>query len=260
MALLFAVSRSGGWAGLLALLGLGPYWLAPIMIWLTNVSRVPVWKYPDGMEGVPASVQSFFQESGRALTEMGFANEAVLNASDLAPGFSTWVAVHVHTSRTERAVLVMQVPENTLGVRSKPALYFRTKFTDGRVVETGNVSEPSPFPPLDGYDGWQFPEIASTTLICHLHRLRVAAIGEAPREPIPRDGAEAHLTAAMGDFYAAQVGTGYLRVAEPGRSFRPTAKGAILMCWKLLPPLNWLTRSRVQRRNSTFLAAHGVTK
>jgi hypothetical protein len=236
-----------------------PYWLGPVLIWLTNRSRVPRWNVPTalGLESLPTSIRPFFDATDRALVDLGFSLVSVLQQRDLAPGFSSWVALYVDRAAKVRAVAHAHMPvKPQVAVAPKPALYFVTKWADGRLIETANSSHVSPFPRVPGNESRQFPEVVDPKMLYRIHQLRSAALGSAPRD-FPAVGAEvACLTKAMADFYQTHVGTGYLRAVEPGQLFRPTVKGATLMTWRLLPPMTWLARWRRRQRNRAFLSEH----
>jgi hypothetical protein len=246
------------------LLGLGlllliPYWLGPVMVWLTNRSRVPRWDRPTslGLEAVPASLRSHFEVTQRDFADLGFSLVSFLQENDLAPGYNTWVALHANRRAQEHAAAHAHVAGAApLPAAPKPSIYFVTRWVDGRLVETANSAHVSPFPRVPGKESRQFPEVADPKVLYRIHQLRCAAHGSAPRA-FPVEGDEvAYLARGMAEFFEIHVGTGYLRVVEPGRLFRPTAKGALLMTWRLLPPMTWIARWRRSQRNNTFLSEH----
>lgn len=250
--------------GLLTVLGLIPvlfYVMGPLAVWATNRARVPVWQEAvDGDLGaIAAGDRPFFERVDAEMAACGFRRAAVLGANDLVPGMRTWVTLHIDEAHAERAVAMAHVPKDPMvAIRPRPTFYFRTSFQDGHSVETANSREINPFPKLPHHDGRQFPEIEDVRRLLEIHRLRAAAFGPRPREAAAADGLVAALTRSMAEFYAAHVGTGYLQVVEPGRCFRPTLRGAVLMTLQLLPPANWVLARRRRRENAEFLASHGL--
>jgi hypothetical protein len=258
-------TAKGPVAGIVAvgLLLCSQYWLGPVLIWVTNRSRVPRWDRPSssGATLLPALTRPFFESTDRAFVELGFAHAATLREENLAPGFVTWVTLYFNRSLRERAVAHAHVPVNPRAalIRPKESFYFVTSFMDGSMVETANSDHVSPFPRVPGMDSRQFPDVSDARLLHRLHTLRSSALGDRPRE-LPAEGEEvAYLTKAMAAFYETHVGTGYLRVVEPGYLYRPTVKGAFLMTWKLLPPMTWIARDRRARLNRSFLAEQPST-
>jgi hypothetical protein len=229
------------------------------MIWLTNRSRVPEWLIPTdpGLAALPRSVHPFFFETHVALTELGFSLVSVLHENNLAPGFSTWATLYVNRVSRERAVAHAHIPtKEGLPATPKASVYFVTNWTDGRLIETANSRHVSPFPRVPDRESWQFPDVSDPRVLYRIHQRRSAALGSAPRD-FPAEGAEvAYLTKAMADFYQVHVWTGYLRAVEPGRVFRPTARGAFLMTWTQLPPMSWIARRRRKLRNQAYLSEH----
>jgi len=244
----------------IGLLLVAPYWLGPVMIWLTNRSRVPQWDVPGGggLEPLPKQLRPFFDATDRALVDLRFSLVSVLRQEGLAPGYATWVALYVNRPLQERAVVHAHIATNPeLPPGPKPAVYFVTRWTDGRLIETANGSHVSPFPDIPGKESRQFPEVSNPTVLYKIHQLRSAVGGRTPRA-FPAEGAEVDgLTQAMAEFYQLHVGTGYLSPLEPGL-FRPTPKGALFMTWRLLPPLTWIARWKRKRQNAAFLSKHNL--
>ena len=259
--LIAAIGRQGRslllWV--LAALFAAPYWLGPVLIWLTNKSRVPQWESPapNGLADLPLAMRPFFERTDMALVQDRFELVAVLRQATLAPGFTSWVALYVNRTQRERAVAHAHMPDRPhSAIRPKPSFYFVTHFADERLVETANGDHINPFPAVAGKDSRQFPEVDDPRVLYRIHQIRSAPFGSALRK-FPAEGAEVpFLTQAMADFYKLHVGTGYLREVEPDRLFRPTAKGALVMTWTLLPPLSWLARRNRARKNRAFLAEH----
>ncbi len=237
------------------------YWLGPVLIWATNRSRVPVWETPaaTGFESVPDEVRSFFASADGAFVELGFTLVAVLREKDLTPGYSTYFALYSRKETKERAGAHAHIPADPLAViKVKPSIYFTTKFLDARRVETANSSHVDVFPPIPGKEVWQFPEIEDPTVLYRIHQILSAPLARVTRA-FPAEGEEiAEVAKGMAEFYGLHVGTGYLRVLEPGLVFGPTAKGALLMTWKLLPPWSWLSNRRRKQMNATFFAEHRI--
>jgi hypothetical protein len=56
-----------------------------------------------------------------------------------------------------------------------------------------------------------------------------------------------------------QVPLGYFWLDRTANAYRPTWKGAAMMCWKLLPPMSTLRHARIRRRAAQLLAELGLS-
>src|SRR5947209_4048772 len=98
--LLIAAARRHGGAPALLIVGalaVAPYWLGPIMIWLTNRSRVPQWDIPAvrGLQVVSGDVRPFFEATDGAFADVGFSLVSMLREKNLTPGYISWVALYM---------------------------------------------------------------------------------------------------------------------------------------------------------------------
>jgi hypothetical protein len=244
------------------------YCLGPVLVWLTLRPRVPIWDVVDGdvLDQLRENTRDFFQAADRAFVQPGFSRVAVLHAQDLAPGVTTWIALYASSRERTRAVAQAHVPTHRLSrsgrgpivVGAKPSVYFLTKFVDACVVETANSGHVSPFPAVEGKTFRQFPEIVDPKSLYKIHQSLTEPMGGTPRD-FPAPGEEAaSLANSLAGFYRTHVGTGYLQEVDPDWIYRPTVKGAILMTWKLLPPVSWVMRWRRSVHNRTLLAELGL--
>jgi hypothetical protein len=231
--------------------------VGPVVIWTKARLLVPEWETPGRIEVLPGDVRPYFEASDRALVACGFSLAAVAGAEDpylqvmkwlaiyQCPGEKTWAMPHVQTRLDP-------------GSRLRPMQFvsFVTEFADGQLAETGNSGEPEIVPWLTGLHVRQFPGVKDLELLFKIHLARTAQLS-GDRRDLPAAGRElAHVTAAVVDHLRLYVGIGYFREVEPGRLYRPTVKGAVLMTWRFMPPLGWINRVRRWWRNRAFLAKH----
>jgi hypothetical protein len=235
------------------------YWYRPILIWMNAHYWIPKWEEvgEGGVHVLPGEVRPFFEASERAFTGLGFSQAAVLAAEDPLLNHMRWAAIFVDRAERTRALALAYTPLNPLATtRIKPFVYFNTRFTDGRVVETSNSGLGDLIPPRPGRDSWRFPKVEAPELLCKIHRLRLPALGDAPRE-FPAQGKEvAFQTKTSVEFYEWLVETGHVVEVEPGRLYRPTLKGAYRFWCRMIPPLSWIIRLRKWGKIHAFLTEH----
>jgi len=75
--------------------------------------------------------------------------------------------------------------------------------------------------------------------------------------PVPlREGLVDYLVESVKREHRAQDQAGYFRLS--GAHYVPTLKGALIMTWKLLPPLSWHLKSKRDREARALLTELGV--
>jgi hypothetical protein len=256
--ILWAGGAYGGTPGTVAAMVvvlLSPYWLGPVAVRLTNKQLVPEFETlsPEEFTALPAELTSFFYEAESALEPLGFEAVAWLREPRLTPGFTAWAVLFFNRKSRDRALALGMAPGPNAAVKApRPSLAFGTRFGDGRFVETSNADNVNPFPRVPKQDSMNLPEVQDPAELCRLHARRVGRAGD---KQLPPPGQEVkQLQDSVRESYQKQVRTGYLWWDAGSRTFRPTFKGALLMTWKLLPPMNALARRRRARENQAFLA------
>jgi hypothetical protein len=259
--ILWAGSTYGGTAGSIASLALvlaAPYWLGPIAVRLTNRQLVPEFEtlLPEEFTALPAELTAFFYEAESALQPLGFEPVAWLREPRLTPGFTAWSVLFFNRASRDRAFALGMNPGPSAAIKApRPSLAFGTRFGDGRFVETSNADNLNPFPRVPKYELMNLPEVRDAAALFRHH---VRRLGHAGDKQLPVPGQEVRqLAESVRETYQKQVRTGYLWWDARAKAFRPTWKGALLMTWKMLPPMSALARRTRARQNQAFLERSG---
>jgi hypothetical protein len=122
---------------------------------------------------------------------------------------------------------------------------FVTERTTGPALATSNTRTASPWPDNPAFDRTVFSDVREPGQLLRLHRARLEAgpPGSARRTTVARDPAayQSRIEQVAKDHI---VRCGYWRFDEAAQLYRPTWRGAVLMCWRLLPPARQILASR----------------
>ena len=241
-----------------------PYWLAPITLKFTSkASAHPSFEpFDRTAEREPPPVTAYFATVEESLDAEGF----VMTVDLVQHGFMSnmvnrvrffenaandecAIAAATYTSAGELGMLVTRVE-------------FSTDFRDGGSLQTNNSATLGVFARRAGHVTEHFPTVTDAAQLCRIHRALVRRRRVASAATVARcvyRGNPAHaLAKAMTREMDAQIGTGYYWLDTSIRAYRPTWKGAALMCWKMLPPMKTIRLRRAARRAERLLQELGV--
>ena len=138
------------------------------------------------------------------------------------------------------------------------SLAFQTRFADGTEAATANNRVTAGFPAPPGITGAWLPEVRDPEQLCHIHEQLQDAIGQGqPRVGVGSDPAD-YLREGSERTHASWVATGYYRLDEECRVYRPTLKGAILITWRLLWPIKPLFRAWRRHQTTRLMNRLGI--
>ncbi len=133
-----------------------------------------------------------------------------------------------------------------------------TKFVGGGTLLVNNNTQPTVFGRVAHKRVECFPQVRDPARIVAIHR---ALVHRSPEHTLPIDGMGepvGFLIGATVRELEQQVGTGYLWLDRPAQVYRPTWKGALLMSWKLLPPMSQIRAVIARRRAAARLRELGL--
>ncbi len=246
------VDQLGGAAGLfrlLVLVGLIPFVVGPIQLHRTQFMALRPEYEPFDPAGPAAApeVRAYFHRASAELARLGFvADEAyqLQNGTKEGTGF---VLSFQNQQTAERAKILTVIALKGDRRQVSSSALFTTEFTDGTEIVTGNRSSARVFPHLPPpYHATVFPQIQQTGQLLSVHRAMVNRYdaGRIRVNPLLHDPAGLIRTRDYDRTLHHVVACGYYHVDEPAGVQRLTWKGAILMAWKLTPPIKQILLGR----------------
>jgi len=183
-------------------------------------------------------------------------------------GFTTLADLFRLDRSTRMRVILMDTPIGDLGLVLgvapvlKPERVISTveivaRFDNDHSLSVQNTPIPGAFAPVRGRDKERFRHVRDPARLYRIYQALLSQrYGAARRAPPDHRGDPAgFLAAAMARELRQQVDTGYFRLDTTADAYRPTWKGAWLMCWKLLQPFRDIGEWRSDRRASALLRA-----
>jgi hypothetical protein len=239
-----------------------PYVLVPIVVYFTQ--RWPLHPaletYDPIRHPIPDDLAAAFGDSRDAVAGEGFQTIADLAHENQVTKLQLRIALLESAATGEHALIVAGRSTNPKVKIAACFVDFPSKFTDGSTLSVTNTRDPEIYPPVPGYDVERFPPVRDPA---RLHRISRGLVERVhlgkTREPLqPGSDPTGFVRASIVREYQNQVGTGYLRLDERARAFRPTWRGAWSMTWRMLPPLRQIVDSRRRRRSAALLAMLGL--
>lgn len=193
-----------------------------------EISAVP----PDEL---PPSCLEKISVYRKELEALGFVFTGYYDIADLMPNVRVSFALLRNTKRKTWAMVPV--------LKSKPLedcyVEFSTEFSDGEELCTNNSSQLSAFIKTPGKKIFQFPKVGDPGTLIELHdclqdahfrNKRVVMVGE--------DNALRYLKANITRDFIQQAELGFYYLDKDGEKFRLSWKGAVLMTWMLIFPIN----------------------
>ena len=234
-----------------------PYWLGPIIVWLTQKAGArPVFEpFAPGRHPVPEDIAASFRETCDALATEGFRVIADLFQTGQMRHVGTRVALLENPETAELALAVAMFTAARPARLVASYAELPTKFRDGRTVSVHNSPLLGSFTPPPSRVVVRLPVVRDPA---RLVRVKRAYLDRHYRglERVPfeyQDDAARFLADAMVRELTEQVEAGRWRRDDRAAVFRPSFTSAWAMTWQALPPFSMLRRRRVRRRASAIL-------
>ncbi len=234
-----------------------PYWLGPIVVWLTQrVGARPVFEpFTPGRYSVPEDVAAAFRQTRDALTTEGFHVVADLFQTGQVKHVSTRVALLENPATAELALAVAMFTAARPARLVASYAELPTKFRDGRTVSVHNSPRLGSFTPPASRIVVRLPMVRDPARLCRIKRAYLdrhyRGMERVPFEH--QDEPARFLGEAMARELTEQVEAGRWRRDDRAGVFRPTFPSAWVMTWQALPPFSLLRRRRVRRRATAIL-------
>ncbi len=234
-----------------------PYWLGPIVVWLTQrVGARPVFEpFTPGRHPVPEDVAAAFRQTCDALTTEGFHVVADLFQTGQVKHVSTRVALLENPATAELALAVAMFTAARPARLVASYAELPTRFRDGRTVSVHNSPRLGSFTPPASRIVVRLPIVRDPARLCRIKRAYLdrhyRGVERVPFEH--QDEPARFLGEAMARELTEQVEAGRWRRDDRAGVFRPTFPSAWVMTWQALPPFSLLRRRRVRRRATAIL-------
>ena len=211
--------------------------------------------YDPGRHRVPDWATAFLDETVSALRPAGFDGAARFVESTWARHVTTCVAMLPNAQARDAAMAASLYTSQRPTARRVCYTEFTARLADGRRLVTNNNATPSVYPAVPGTVVTQLPQVRDPGRLHRIHQLLAGRERAAGKEPLPADGDWAgRLSEALTRTMQEQTRTDYMYFDTAQSAYRPTWKGAVLMSWKLLPPMRQYRSARLRRRAARLLA------
>jgi hypothetical protein len=233
-----------------------------MIVWATQrVSANPGFDLFDPLAHVvPESIATGVEEMACALVDAGFLRIADLYQSGKVTNVSLRVTL-LENAATGQAAIAAGIFSGA-GATSVLSNYVELsgQFSDGRSLRVNNMPSLSVYAPVADRITEQFPSVRDPARLSRIHHVLMDhERGDASIvEPFEESDPASILEAAMIREVAGQIATGYFRLDGGANAYRPTAKGALLMTWKSLPPWKMVIQARARRRAAMLLSTFGL--
>ncbi len=236
------VSGTGVLIALIAAPILAPLLLGPFLIHRTHWSALePNFAPfdPDGPDS-PPELRRYFAQAAEELELLGFEHELSRRTKQATNNAEGFVSLFRNRETMETARIITAVGATGIVRIAYSDAGFRTEFSDGTEVVTSNRRSPKVYPTMPPpYHGQAFPQIREIGHLLVIHRALADHFG-AGRIPVDAVGDDPGEFLRQVDHKRPQahhVACGYNYVDEMAGVQRLTWKGAVLMTWKLSPPI-----------------------
>jgi hypothetical protein len=256
------ISEFWGWY-LLLLLGvlLLPHIMGPIRIHRTITHKVEpkLLPFPADHPGLPEEVEDHFQRVTEQLAKVGFEVVQGIALPGNVPKVKALLMMFANRTTKDIAMATVMYVDTPQAPKLQTAhVDIGARFRDGTLVLTNNCARLGTFSKRPNAYTTQFPMVRTADRLFRLHSQLVEMHGSG--EKILRLDEEFHgdavatLAKGMREEIEAQVANGCMYLSEQEGLFRLTWKGAILMTWKLLPPLKQIRHALLERKARRLLA------
>jgi hypothetical protein len=239
-----------------------PYWLGPILVWLTRRAgtRPTFEPFIPGRHPVPDDVAEWVRQACDALATEGFHVVADLFQTGQVRHISWRVALLENRATSELALAIACFTAARPVRIVASYVELPTKLADGRSVSVHNSPRPGSFTPPPSRVVVPLPIVRDPARLCRVKRAYLSRhYPDAERVPFERQGDPPQfLREAMVRELTEQVAAGTWWRDDRAGVFRPRFTTAWRMTWQALPPFSVWRRRRVRRRAEQILRELGM--
>lgn len=248
---------------LLGIVLLSPFILVPIRIHRTQWVAADPKLVPIDPEGpaAPPEASTHYREAVAGLASLGFVAKQTYSTPNLVPNVISFVTLFQNDKTSEVAKFITSFAAGANFQEKAGFLVFKTEFADGTEIITSNSHVPRIHPPLGPpIHCFAFPQIQRAGCLYAAHRAVVGqSEGGGPRrDPLGHDP-DVYLQQAERRRLAHLIACGYYYMDEVSDVQRPTWKGATLMAWKSLWPVEPIRQGLRRVRAEKMIRELGVS-
>ena len=240
--------------GVLALIA--PHIVGPILVYLKL--SFPLYRefYSLSADEIASCTDADFGRCSAGVAALGFT--PVENLQSISHGSKIFTTIFYNFSTLEMATVTEICSfRNENGTPTcVQFVEYASSFEDDLEVNTNNSSQLGVFHPIPERQNRSLPTVRDPADLYAIHRALTTVIAT-PKKPLPQGTIEEELQIEWGKTLRRQNELGYFRFEPSDSLLRPTAKGAIMMSWKLIWPVGairrWNDRSQSKRLTRTVL-------
>ena len=207
------------------------------------------------LERLDRSISRFLMSRAEALFELGFEEPTLVRLPDPVPNVTGYLIMLVNRKTGDKAMVTALIGT---GASANRTLYveFSTRFEGGEVFNTMNSNQLNAFPPAPKAVRTQVPMVTDPQELFRLHTFVMNKHETTGKKELyePGTALDYLVEYAFARMYEIQADRGWLAYDRRSDTYRPTIKGAYLICWGLMPPFKWLRQAAMMRRARQILA------
>lgn len=243
-----------------AILVLGLYLVAPLVVLSNQRMESPPTIEPITLDLVPPAARGFLQSSVASLGLDGFDLGAVFRLPKPIPNIRNFCALLVNRETQDMAMAAAIFSMKEGGeVLSAQYVEFVTRFSSGHTVNTLNAKALGAFKKGPLAVRAQLPDVSEPRRLWQMHQQVLRGVRAPGKKQVFEAGKEReYLMRVLVQSYEEQARFGRLTYDASKRAFKPTFLGAFAMTWGQLPPMSLLARAAMKREAEALLAAGSV--
>jgi hypothetical protein len=251
LAVVFGIAHFGAsWYVPWLMLLLTPYWYGPFLTYFGH--RLPCDNSSctfDSGTTIPPEHKLYFEKTVQILQTFGFVQVQglVVNVNEKQSSRGT-ASLMQHQETSDLAHLLIVTAEDKTGLTPKntaEVLGFSRLRTDGSEICTSWSTLASPFPQGSIDSILRLEGCIAPLDLWRIHQARVAEDANATKYITITNAFDYHKEMEK-ENVRKHIASGYFQKSKRPNVLRPTLKGALLMCFRMLPP--WVQIARIRAR------------
>ena len=229
-----------------------PFMVGPILVYFTmRLSADPeVVEFDPEEPSLPIEIADHFDEVADRLEPPGFEVITAMALPRQTPGVTVVLQLMLHRQNKDAAIACAIYAKTDMGIKLQ-TLYTEivARYEDGTRICANNSDALSAFSYPDHYVMYQFTMVKNPAKLYRLFQRLLERHTPSGRkilrlESERHDSIADYLAQGLLEEMDTQIESGFLYLDESRAAYRPTMKGALLMTWKNLPPLNSIAKAR----------------
>ena len=231
------------------------YLMTPIIVRFDQKYRAKPTLYPVVVAELSHAAAEYLGGCGQALEAESFSTVGYYSLSLNTANVHTYIGLFMNRANDVKAIVAAFYIKTEDGIKiTTHTVEFITHWKDGVEISTNNNGSFGTFKHGLNQKTLRLPKIKSLHDLYVIHCQRLVLRGDSPIETLPALGLEVmtqenHLINAFEE----QVSFGRLYLDRSANVYRPTWKGAYLMTWSQLPPMNYIRKLREKRKSTAAL-------